>query len=271
MKISFSTLACPDWTLTQAVHLASASHYDGIELRFIQNEDLLWKLPAFSSDLAGSRRLIEDAGLVVACVDTSCHFHSPEAVTRSAEIDTGERMADLAESLGARGIRVFGDKVQPGASREQTRTWIAESIALLAGKIKGRPVEIWLETHGDFASSGETASVLRASGSRAAGAVWDAANCFIETGEEPPQGAAALASLIRHVHIKDLRNNGGKWEPALPGQGSFPMEEVLAGLHRLRFDGFVSFEWEKKWYPEIPDASVAVPRFAEWYRKSGAA
>ena len=49
MKISFSTLACPDWTLAaDHRHRVTSAGYDGIELRFIENEDSLWKLPAFS-------------------------------------------------------------------------------------------------------------------------------------------------------------------------------------------------------------------------------
>jgi len=48
MKLSFSTLACPDWTIPQITAMAAGAGYDGIELRFVQGEDSLWKLPVFS-------------------------------------------------------------------------------------------------------------------------------------------------------------------------------------------------------------------------------
>ena len=48
MKISFSTLACPDWSMPQIIQLAANAGYDGIELRFVEGEDSLWKLAAFS-------------------------------------------------------------------------------------------------------------------------------------------------------------------------------------------------------------------------------
>jgi len=44
---------------------------------------------------------------------------------------------------------------------------------------------------------------------------------------------------------------------------------VQAALQQIRYQGFVSFEWEKKWHPEIPDATVALPHFARWWRKNG--
>ena len=38
-------------------------------------------------------------------------------------------MAELASSLGSPGIRVFGDKIQPGADRASTRSRIATAFA----------------------------------------------------------------------------------------------------------------------------------------------
>jgi len=39
---------------------------------------------------------------------------------------------------------------------------------------------------------------------------------------------------------------------------------------QLEFSRFVSFEGEKKWHPDIPDASIALPRFAHWFRENWA-
>jgi sugar phosphate isomerase/epimerase len=83
MKMCFSTLACPTWTLDQAVAIALSSGYDAIELRFLEGEDSLWKLPTFQgAGLQATRRMLADRGLPVACVDTSCRFHSPDPQER---------------------------------------------------------------------------------------------------------------------------------------------------------------------------------------------
>jgi sugar phosphate isomerase/epimerase len=269
VKLSFSTLACPDWAMPQIIAMAKQAGYDGVELRFVENEDSLWKLPAFRGNaLASTKQALGDHGLEISCVDTSCRFHSPDAQERARWLDEGERMADLAASLGAPGIRVFGEKVQPGADLASTRSWIAHSIRELSDRIAATGVEVWLETHGDFASGAATAELLLETKSQI-GVVWDPANCFVETGERPLEGAMRLRASIRHVHLKDLCKKDNEWKPELTGKGDFPLLEVRSALRELNYDRFVSFEWEKKWHPEIAEANVALPHFARWFRENG--
>jgi sugar phosphate isomerase/epimerase len=268
MKMCFSTLACPTWTLDQAIDIGHRSGYDAIELRFLEGEDSLWKLPAFrGSALQSAKRKIADKGLSVACVDTSCRFHSPDAKERLRWIDEGVRMAELAKALGAPGIRVFGDKIQPGADRASTTGWIAEGIAELAGKTSPDGIEVWLETHGDFASSAETIAIIKKSTRNDIGVIWDPANAFTDGKEDPPKAAEAFGATLQHVHLRDIYLADGVWKPVLTGEGEFALPEVISELHRLKYDRFVSFEWEKKWRPELAEPEVAIPHFAKWFRQ----
>ena len=255
--------------MPQITAIASSAGYDGIELRFVENEDSLWKLPDFrGTQLAATRQSLSDHGLGISCVDTSCRFHSPDAQERARWLEEGERMADLAATLNAPGIRVFGEKVQSGADRASTHHWIANSISELAHRISPGGIEVWLETHGDFASACETAEILTDAKSLPVGAVWDPANCLLETGERPQKGASYLGASIRHVHLKDLYQDSDGWKPALTGNGDFPLLEVRSALRQLNYDRFVSFEWEKKWHPEIEDPSIALPHFTRWLREN---
>jgi sugar phosphate isomerase/epimerase len=269
MRLAFSTLACPEWKVPRIIGMATASGYEGIELRFVENEDSLWKLAAFRGEgLAATRNALADEGLTICCVDTSCRFHFPDPNERARWIDEGERMAELAAALQSPGIRVFGDTVQPGADRKSTRGWIAESMRTLADRIASAGVEVWLETHGDFARAAETADILEDAHRPGIGVIWDPANCYVEAGEHPREGAQELAAKIRHVHFKDLDIRGKDWKPALTGRGNFPSQDVLDALCDISYGGFVSFEWEKKWHPEIEDASIALPQFVRWFRES---
>jgi sugar phosphate isomerase/epimerase len=269
MKISFSTLACPDWSMPQIIQLAADAGYDGIELRFVEGEDSLWKLAAFSgTQMAETRRALTDHGLAIACVDTSCRFHSPHAREREAAIAEAERMSDMAAELGAPGIRVFGDTIQPGADRDSTRNWIAESIRNVADRTAQNGVQVWIETHGDFVAAGETTAILRQCGSPSIGVVWDPVNSLVATGEPLAGGAALLRSAIRHIHVKDFRHCAGGVQYVLTGQGAFPWHDLSAAQKQLQYDGFVSFEWEKKWHPELEDATIAVPHFAKEFARA---
>lgn len=268
MKISFSTLACPDWTVPQIIKIAVDAGYDGIELRFVEGEASLWRLAAFSgAQTIATKRALADEGLSLSCMDTSCRFHSPDAKERNLWIEEGQRMSDLAAELGAPAIRVFGDTIQPGTNQESTRSWIAESIHTLAENTSRKNIEVWLETHGDFCAAGETAAILSNSGSHV-GAVWDPVNSFISTDETPTEGARLLGTAIRHVHVKDFQRGWDGFRYVLTGEGEFPLRELKVAFRQLHYDRFLSFEWEKKWHPELADAAVALPHFANWFRKN---
>ena len=152
MRLSFSTLGCPAWTLPAVIDAAGRLGYDGVELRFLENDDALWARPELTgAGLRESIARLRDAGLAVSCVDTRSFFHHPDASARAAARDEAERSIELAARLGAPGIRVFGDRVQEGQDRETTRGWIAEALARLGEAARPHGVEVWIESHGDFA------------------------------------------------------------------------------------------------------------------------
>ena len=261
MKLSFSTLACPDWGLDRILEAAGRLGYDGVELRFIEGDDALWARPELSGGgLAATARRLRDAGLAVSCVDTRSFFHDPDPAARARAREEAERSIDLASRLGAPGIRVFGDRVQPGADLDSTRRWIADALEALADKARPTGVEVWIESHGDFAPSRPLVSLLDLVRADSVGVVWDPANAFAETGEDPNEGWRTLGPRVRHVHLKDQRGE----RPVLPGGGDFPAARVLSLLSGAGYPGWVSFEWEKKWHPEIEPPEVALPFFIRW-------
>ncbi len=276
MKLSFSTLACPDWTMPEILAIAATAGYDAIELRFVEGEDSLWKLPALQGTaLVSVKRALADHGLTISCLDASCRFDSPESAERQRWVDEGEKMSDLAAELDAPGVRVFGDTIRPGADRASTRDWIADSISQLAEIAAPKGVGVWLETHGDFASARDTFEILARVTPPNTGIVWDPINSFVATRERPAHGSAILGRAIRHVHIKDMRRKDPKGEPeswqyVLTGEGDFPLQELLGTLRQREYGGFLSFEWEKKWHPELANAEIALPHFVEWFRKNSA-
>ena len=52
----------------------------------------------------------------------------------------------------------------------------------------------------------------------------------------------------------------------LLGRGKVPVPKILSMLSRAGYDGWLSVEWEKRWQPDIPDADVALPRYADGIR-----
>jgi glucosamine-6-phosphate deaminase len=270
MKISFSTLGCPSWSLDQILDAAGRLGYDGVELRFVAGDDALWARPELrGSGLAETRSRLRDAALAVSCVDTRSFFHDPPGLARDRALEEAVRSLELAARLGAPGIRVFGDRVQAGQDLASTAALVAEALQRLGEAAQPLGVEVWLESHGDFARARDTLGILERVPSPAAGVVWDPANAF-ELGETPAEGHAVLGKRVRHVHVKDIvRPPAGvasrtAWTPALPGRGAFAPERVLSVLQAAGYDRWISFEWEKKWHPAIEEPEVALPHFIRW-------
>jgi sugar phosphate isomerase/epimerase len=55
--------------------------------------------------------------------------------------------------------------------------------------------------------------------------------------------------------------------PVLAGTGEVSFAETLASIEELNYEGYVSFEWEKYWHPEIEEPEVALPDFINAIRK----
>jgi len=270
MKTSFSTLACPDWSLPEVLAAATDYGYDGVELRVISRELDLWKLPDFtSSSLAATRAAIDACGVAVAAIGSSACFHSHEVLERQRNLDSARRMAEVAAGLGAPAIRVFGDRIQTARTRDETVMWIADSLTQLAGELKSQGIQVWLETHGDFAAAADVSKLFKHLDCTEIGIIWDPANVFAQT-REMPLIPLLMRDRIRHVHLKDVTWDAEGPHYAATGEGEFPFSTLFDSLREIAFDGFVSFEWEKLWHPELAAPEIALPHFIKWWRTLGA-
>jgi len=268
MKLAFSTLGCPNWELREIVATARNLGYDGVELRAVGGTlDLLGRAEFAPAQLAATRASFEEAGLEICCVDTSCVFHSTDASERANQIKIALAHAEMAAKLGAALIRVFPDKIESGAGREETRDWIAASLRELA---EGTPdgVEIGLETHGDFARAEYAAEIVSLANHPKVRLIWDVANSAA-AGDEIQHAARVVQPHLAHVHLRDAKPVAGSehWLPVLAGDGRVSFAEAVATLGALNYDGFVSFEWEKFWHPEIEEPEIALPDFINAIRE----
>jgi sugar phosphate isomerase/epimerase len=264
MKLSFSTLGCPNWELGKIAEAARAYGYLAVELRAIGGELDLLKRPEFQQGtVEATRRWLGDQSLAICCVDTSCTFDSPVAEVRSEQVDVALRHAELADALGAPLIRIFPDKIQTGASRGDTRDNIAACLREVAERGPSK-VGIALETHGDFARGHMAAEIMRVVNHPKVALIWDVANS-VAAGDSIEESAREVGPYLAHVHLRDARpvTDREHWLPVLAGRGAVSFTSAVNALNELGYKGYVSFEWEKYWHPEIEEPEVALPDFAE--------
>src|SRR5215208_1258568 len=106
MKIAFTTLGCPNWTLEMICRNGQAYGYDGVDFRGYLDELDITKLPLFTT-YAETRQALNDAGLDVCGISSSIRLCDPD--TRAASLDEARRTIDTARLFGCQNVRVFGD------------------------------------------------------------------------------------------------------------------------------------------------------------------
>jgi len=267
-KLAFSTLGCPDWRLKQIVDCSVENGYKGFEIRGLAGEMDLPKCPEFNkTNLPASLRLIKDNDIKIINLGSSVNLHFAQEDKRKSNLDDAKRFIDLAEQLECPFVRVFPDDLPPDQSVEQTLDLIISGLVTLGEYAKGSNVTILLESHGKVVYKDMLLKIMAGANHPKVGLIWDFFNMWVVTKESPKEVFDTLGKFIKHVHIKDANLVDGKPAYCLIGQGVAPLREAMDSLNRSNYKGYYSFEWEKKWHPEIQDPEIAFPHFAKEIKK----
>ncbi|MGV9624775.1 sugar phosphate isomerase/epimerase family protein [Streptomyces tendae] len=241
MKLAFSTLGVPGLPLADVLGLATAHGYHGVELRAHPEEPVH---PGLGPDeRAAVAAEFKAAGVEPLGLAGYARVAAPgddEAVI--AEV---RGLLDLARDLGAPYVRVF-----PGGGSEQS----AEEADAVAARRLGTAAEhaaelgvrILLETHDSHRTGADAMRVLGLVGHRQVGALWDVMHTWLG-GEQPSDTYAALSPHLGYVQVKDIAS-AEDTTPLPLGAGVLPLTEVVDVLSRHGWDGWLCWEYEKRWY-----------------------
>jgi sugar phosphate isomerase/epimerase len=266
LSIAFSTLGCPGWDWSKILDFARQHGFGGVELRGLQGNLDLPSHPIFAVDrMAQTKREISAHRLRIACVSSSANLYFEDASRREKELADARRFIDLAASLGAPYVRVFGGKASSDKNPvpdPSTKTRVAEGLRELGSYAGPRKVTVIIESHDHFTSSATLKDVLQAANSKDVGLLWDAHHTFAASNEEPEFTVKKLGPWIRHTHLKDSIGSGEDRKYVLTGRGNVPIERQVKALQSIGYKGFYCFEWEKVWHPDLEDPEIAIADFA---------
>jgi sugar phosphate isomerase/epimerase len=262
--LSFSTLGCPGWTFSQALQHASASNYQGIEIRGIKGDLDLPKNPLFSaSNIASTKREVADSQIKIVNLGSSANMHFLDPAKRQKNLDEAKKYFELADQLGCPFIRVFPNDLPKDQPEAETVDAIIRALQELGDFAKNSGVKVLLVSHGKVIKSDMLLHIMQEANHTNVGLVWDFFNMWSVTKEAPADMYKQLKKYIYHTHIKDaqLTENGEMY--TLLGEGNAPVKEALHALKSGGYSGYYSFEWEKLWHMEIAEPEIAFPHFAK--------
>ncbi len=279
MKLSFMTLGCPAWDLDTICARGREYGFDGVDFRGYLDTVDITTLPLFSTRVEQTRRRINDAGLEVSCISSSIRVCVPSA--RQANLDEARRTIVTARGLGASIVRIFGAGDLEGHSRAELARIGCDTIEEILALDGARDILWVFETHDLWIKAQDCKLLLDSIPNPNFGALWDMGHTYRVGGETPEQTFAAIGPRVGYVHVKDatfdpahpqaMRETfeGGVtvgWRYVLPGTGQLPLAQSIGLLKSAGYNGWLLFEHEKRWHPELAEPEEIFPAFIQWVR-----
>ena len=186
-------------------------------------------------------------------------------------------MLAVAQQMGTDILRVFPGKYPESVSDEQAIAWVVAGLNELVPQARATGVRLALELHDSFewnrkkvrgtTTSSFVARVLEQVTAPEVGVQWDLGNPYQEGESSKETWANLPKNRLIYVHVKDLRpTDTGDWQYVAMGEGIIPQSDIVDWLRAANFDGWLSFEWEKKWHPELAEPEVALPQYIAFMR-----
>lgn len=266
LKIAFSTVACPDWTIEEVAERAERYDFDGVELRTFGDGGANFACePALTSD-ARLRRMFGAAGLEVCSLGSSLRFDEPvwPPAPLGFILDDYERpvkeakpVVNLASAIGCPTVRVFGCEGRPTESRKSLVKRIADRLRLVCDHARNTGVMIALENCGDFGRAEQVLEVIDEVKSPLLGACYSL-SAGVDAGDDPEAAIALLDRRLMLARVKDLAHG----RPIELGDGELPCRAFVEALRRSGYAGWLVYEWDAAWIPDLKPAEEVLPMAA---------
>ncbi len=261
MKLSFSTASCPELSFDRIMMQAKALKLDGIELEGIKDEIYLPKCPDISPEnMENTLKLLAANGLEIPLL--SSHTILSDTKNKVKFLQEPYEYIDLAEKMGVRCIRVFGDKnIEPSINDNLDIFFVMENMKQICEYAKPKEITVLIETNGLFSDSRLLARMLREIDCKNAGVLWNVNNTVRYSFETPSQTVAVFGNKLKHVHISDTTYKNGELEYTPFGRGDLPLDETVNALKKANYDGYLSLHWPKRYRRDLLDIDTILPQF----------
>lgn len=270
LRLSFSTLGCPAWSLRQIIDNAATMGFAAVDFRGVQEHLDITTSPDFTTHLAQTLRMLTDAGVAVSGIATSARFAVIDADEKQRQFDEARRNLALAAELGAGVLRVYGGAVPEGYTVETIMPFVVENLRAIGDEAATFGVQLALETHDAWTDSTVFARLMREVDHPQVRVLWDLHHPYRSHGEAPELTYANLGQYTISIHVKDsIETADGEHSYVFLGEGDVPVKTMLSMLVDGGYQGYAILEWEKRWIPSLPEPEVAFPQYVQQMRAWG--
>ena len=259
MKLSVSTLFCPEYSLDEVINLLKSNDINAVELRMVNGS---WTGVESEADWEKFSDKLKKENITVTDVATSVTVKGFN--NKDKELDGYREAFRFSKAFNAKGIRIFaGNWVKniPEQPLDLNYEEIVERIKFLCDEAAKDNLEIWLESHNYEFSSGASLKKLSDDVKKDNfKIIWDILHS-LEAGESIEETINYIGDIISHIHYKDAIPFEDKkaflWKHTILGEGNVPIKEVAKSLERKNYDGYYSLEWEGNGKAELKDLKLS--------------
>jgi sugar phosphate isomerase/epimerase len=288
MKIAGHTMGTPEYSLLDAARLFSDIGLDAIEIIFQEEYKCALHWNTTNEELQHLKKELEELHLEVSCiVSYASDYNQEDKERRNAALRECRHCIELAHTLGARYIRIYGGTFLEGdADFDTKKELLVASMRTLADEAADYGINLVMENHFNTMTTGPqiTYDIVSEIGRENVGILYDQANIGFLSGEDYRKCIEIQKDKIYYVHVKDylFKDKGKKFTAGsvshvkeedravvtkIVGEGEVPWEKILPELKRAGYDGYLSLEYERRWHPmDIPRADTGMARSAQHIR-----
>ncbi|NLL38624.1 MAG: AMP-binding protein [Clostridiales bacterium] len=265
MKLAFSTLGCPDFDWSDIYSIAKDFGFSGIEIRGLgENIFSVNARPFRAENIEKTKELLKRLKLEIPCFSSGISLEDPKNAQQArAEL---RQYIELAASLNTPYVRVLGDATAAPVKEVDDRV-VLESLRELVPYAEEKGVTLLVETNGVYADTARLYDLLTSVQSDAVAALWDIHHPYRFMNETPEETVKNLGCYIKYTHIKDSVVENGEVSYRLMGEGDLPIESAINALHSINYEGYITLEWLKRYMPDLNDAGIVFPHFANYMSK----
>lgn len=268
IRLAFSTVACPSWTLDRVASAAEELGFQGVELRSLisgvagggggtESASFASEPGLISAEKA--RGIVEARGLDVCSIATGVRFDEPvfPPVLGHAlgvfdrPVRELKPYISIAAGIGAPFVRVFGfeapERTRRGKRLARKRT--VERLRLAADACHKTGARLAIENGGDYPRGSDLASLIHEINFPDVAACYSVLPAW-EAGEDFASGVAALGNHLAMARLVDYTADG---MPASIGSGRVPCRRFVDAVRASRAAQWLVLEWDAAWVQSDAD------------------
>jgi len=288
MRIAGHTVGTPECTVPEAIDLFARLGIEGIEAICHDEYRSAIRTDISATGLRELRQRAEGHELRFAAITPyATDLNAPDPQLAAAHQNLLLRAIEIAHALGAACVRTLAGRETGGPGRADRLRRLAEVVRGLADVAAKAGVRLGFENHHNtlIDTAKATVEAVQAVNHPGVGIVYDQGNLTMLRAEDYREAISLQAPYIIHVHVKDLTfkekppertsdvvegmpAEGKPTVSRIVGQGILPWRDIITELKRNGYDGWLSMEYERRWYPDLfPPAEIGMKAGADLVRR----